>query len=154
VHYGWLIDWFLVFNATFSNISAISWWPVLEVEEAGENHRSWASNWELLSLAAVSRVHPFCNLQSRVRTHAVFVIGLYELLVIQLTNSLSYPGSLCIMYFVLNSIIHDWYSSIYYTLRVMYLRIKNYPSIIQDVVKSKSCWIIPIYPVIVWFWFS
>ena len=39
--------WFLVFNATFSNISAISWRPVLVVEEArvpGENHRPWASN--------------------------------------------------------------------------------------------------------------
>jgi hypothetical protein len=38
----------LVFNATFSNISAISWRPVLVVEEAGipgENHRPWASNW-------------------------------------------------------------------------------------------------------------
>ena len=34
-----------VFSATFSNISAISWRPVLVVEEAGENHRSWASNW-------------------------------------------------------------------------------------------------------------
>ena len=39
-----LIDWiwFLVFNATFSSISAISWRPVLVVEEAGvpgENHR-------------------------------------------------------------------------------------------------------------------
>ena len=32
----WLI---FVFNATFSNISAISWRPVLVVEEAGENHR-------------------------------------------------------------------------------------------------------------------
>jgi hypothetical protein len=34
-------------NATFSNISAISWRPVLVVEEAGvpgENHRPWASN--------------------------------------------------------------------------------------------------------------
>jgi hypothetical protein len=32
----------------FSNISAISWRPVLVVEEAGvtgENHRPWASNW-------------------------------------------------------------------------------------------------------------
>jgi hypothetical protein len=31
-----------------NNISAISWRPVLEVEEAGvpgENHRPWASNW-------------------------------------------------------------------------------------------------------------
>jgi hypothetical protein len=37
-----------VFNATFSNISAISWRPVLVVEEARvtrENHRLWASNW-------------------------------------------------------------------------------------------------------------
>ena len=25
-------------------------------------------------------VHPFCNLQSRVQTHAILVIGLYELL--------------------------------------------------------------------------
>jgi hypothetical protein len=33
-----------------------------------------------LSLAAASRVHPFCNLQSRARTHAVLVIDLYELL--------------------------------------------------------------------------
>ena len=35
---------FWCFNATFSNISAISWRPVLVVEEArvtGENHRPW-----------------------------------------------------------------------------------------------------------------
>ena len=41
-------EWILLFNATFSNISAISWRPVLLVEEAGvpwENHRPWASNW-------------------------------------------------------------------------------------------------------------
>jgi len=51
-----------VFNATFSNISAISWRPVLLVEEAGvpgENHRPWASNWSTLLLAIASRVHPF-----------------------------------------------------------------------------------------------
>jgi hypothetical protein len=38
----------VVFNATFNDISAISWRPVLVVEEAevpGENHRPWASNW-------------------------------------------------------------------------------------------------------------
>jgi hypothetical protein len=38
---------FWCFNATFSNISAISWRPVLVVEEAGVpagNHRPWASN--------------------------------------------------------------------------------------------------------------
>jgi hypothetical protein len=51
---SYMIGWFfiiyflfLVFNATFNNISAISWRPVLVVEEAGvsgENHRPWASN--------------------------------------------------------------------------------------------------------------
>jgi hypothetical protein len=46
-----LIFW--CFNATFSSISVIS---------------------------AASRVHPFCNLQSRARTHSVLGIGLYELL--------------------------------------------------------------------------
>jgi len=70
-------------NATFSNISAISWRPLLVVEEGGvpgENHRPWASNWYTLSLPAASRVHPFYNLQCRARTHAVLVMGLYELL--------------------------------------------------------------------------
>jgi hypothetical protein len=44
---GWF-GWFIVFNATFSNISAISWRQDLVVEEAGEsgeNHPPWASNW-------------------------------------------------------------------------------------------------------------
>jgi hypothetical protein len=39
---------FIVLNATFCNISAISWRSVLVVEEAripGENHRPWSSNW-------------------------------------------------------------------------------------------------------------
>ena len=43
----WLTD-FLVFHATFNTTSAISWRPVLVVEEAGvlgKNHRPWASNW-------------------------------------------------------------------------------------------------------------
>ena len=66
---------FIVFNATFSSILAMSWRPVLEMEEAGilvENYRPWASNWLTLSLAAASRVHSFCNLQSWARTHAGF----------------------------------------------------------------------------------
>jgi hypothetical protein len=48
---------FLVFNATFSNISAISWRLVLVVEEAGvpgENHRPWANNWEILLKVALN----------------------------------------------------------------------------------------------------
>ena len=44
-----LIDFaFWCINATVNNISAISWRPVLVVEEVGvpgENHRPWASNW-------------------------------------------------------------------------------------------------------------
>jgi len=37
-----------VFNTTFSNISVMSWRPVLVVEEVGvpgENHQPLASNW-------------------------------------------------------------------------------------------------------------
>jgi hypothetical protein len=39
--------WLMVFNATFNNISAISWLPVLLVDETGvrgENHRPVASH--------------------------------------------------------------------------------------------------------------
>jgi hypothetical protein len=42
----WLVGW-LVFNATFNNISFISWQSVLLVEETGgpgENHRPAASH--------------------------------------------------------------------------------------------------------------
>jgi hypothetical protein len=41
----------MVFNATFNNISVISWRSVLLVEETevpGENHRPVASNWQAL----------------------------------------------------------------------------------------------------------
>ena len=69
------IDFFM-FNSTFSNISAISWRPVLVMEEA------WREPPTTL----------FCNLQPWVRTHAVLAIGLYELYVIQLPNSMSHPG--------------------------------------------------------------
>jgi hypothetical protein len=83
--YIYFIYLFIVFHSTFRNISAISWRPVLVVEEAGvpeKNHyHGQATGYKLLTLA--SRVHPFCNLQCRARIHAV---GLYELLVIQLLN--------------------------------------------------------------------
>jgi hypothetical protein len=35
--------WVMVFNATFNNISVITWQSVLLVEENGENHRPVAS---------------------------------------------------------------------------------------------------------------
>ena len=78
-----VVFFFIVPSATFSHISVISWRLVLMVEEAGvpgENHRPWASNWQTLLITAASGLHPFCNLQSRARTHSVLVIGLYELL--------------------------------------------------------------------------
>ena len=44
------MDWFMVFNATFNNISVILWWSVLLVEETRvprvprENHRQTISH--------------------------------------------------------------------------------------------------------------
>ena len=78
-----MIDWFLVFSATFSNISAISWRPVLVVEEtrvSGENHQPWEATGKLFHLQLWVECTLFCNLQSRARNYAVLVIGLYELL--------------------------------------------------------------------------
>jgi hypothetical protein len=49
--------WFMVFHATFNNISVISWWSVLLVEETGvrrENHRPVTSYWQTLSHNVVS----------------------------------------------------------------------------------------------------
>jgi hypothetical protein len=44
----------MVFNATFNNISVISWWSVLLVEETGENHWPVKSYWQTLSHNVVS----------------------------------------------------------------------------------------------------
>jgi len=52
VTYLWRWFGFMVLNATFNNISAISWGWVLLVEETevpGENYRSVASHWQTLS---------------------------------------------------------------------------------------------------------
>jgi hypothetical protein len=38
------VDWCMVFNATFSNISVISWQSVLLVEETGENQQPVVSH--------------------------------------------------------------------------------------------------------------
>ena len=46
--------WFMVFNATFNNISVISWRSVLLVEESRENHRPVANHWQTLSQNVVS----------------------------------------------------------------------------------------------------
>ena len=49
--------WYMVFNATFNNISVISWWSVSLVKEtgvSGENHRPVASREQTLSHNVVS----------------------------------------------------------------------------------------------------
>ena len=39
----------MVFNSTFNNISVMSWWPLLLVEETREKHRPGESYWQTLS---------------------------------------------------------------------------------------------------------
>jgi len=60
----------MVFNATFNNISAISWWSVLLVEETGvpgENHRPAACHRQTLSHNVVSSTPCL----SRIITHNI-----------------------------------------------------------------------------------
>ena len=73
-------DWFIVFNATFSYIMATSF----------SGGRSWSTQREaptmgkqlvnFITCGCESIALFFFNLQSRVQTHAVLMIGLYELL--------------------------------------------------------------------------
>ena len=56
INISWILSIYLVclmmFNATFNNITVISWWSVLLVEETGvpvENHRPVVSHWQTLS---------------------------------------------------------------------------------------------------------
>ena len=73
-----------MFNATFSNISATSWQPVLVMEEAGVPGERTTDHGQATGKLYHMRLRVectlFCNIQSRARTHAVLVIGLYELL--------------------------------------------------------------------------
>jgi len=75
---------FIVFNATFSNISAISWRPALVVWKKPEYPERTIDHGQatgkLYHLRLWVECTFFCNLQSRALTHAVLVIGLYELL--------------------------------------------------------------------------
>jgi hypothetical protein len=52
--------WYMERNATFNNISVISWRSVLLAEGAGENHRSVANHLQTLSRNVVSSTprHP------------------------------------------------------------------------------------------------
>ena len=68
----------------FCNISAISWRPVLVVEEERTTDHGQATG-KRYHLRLRVECTLFCNLQRRARTHAVSVIGLYELLGIPTT---------------------------------------------------------------------
>jgi hypothetical protein len=57
-----------VFNATFNNISAISWRPVLVVEEAGEPPTMGKQLVNFITCGCELSAPFFCNLQSRART--------------------------------------------------------------------------------------
>ena len=55
---GRKVGWFIVFNATFNNISVISWQSVLLVEETGgpgENHRTLTPSTHLVVLEDINK---------------------------------------------------------------------------------------------------
>jgi len=51
----WFVGWFMVFNATFNNISVISWLSFIggRNRRTGENHRLVTSHWQTLSCNVV-----------------------------------------------------------------------------------------------------
>jgi hypothetical protein len=77
---------FLVFNATFNNISVISWWSVLLVDQTrvpGENHRPVASHWILeISLRnkkiKIGRPHISKMLIAKTKIYVYFYFCLLE----------------------------------------------------------------------------
>jgi hypothetical protein len=76
------IDLFIMFNATFSNISAISWRPVLVVEETGvlypertTDHGQATGKLNHLRLRVECTL--FVIYKAGHENHAVLVIGLY-----------------------------------------------------------------------------
>ena len=68
--------WFMVFNATFNNISVISWRSVLLVEETGvpgENHRPVASHWQTLLHNVVSSTPRLSEIWTHIFRHWLVV---------------------------------------------------------------------------------
>jgi len=58
----------MVFNATFKNISVITWRSVLLMEGtgvSGENHRPSASHWQTLSHNVVSSTPRLCGVRTQ-----------------------------------------------------------------------------------------
>jgi hypothetical protein len=74
------IDWFLVFLRHFQQYhgNQFYWWKRPEYPEITTDHVQ--ATGKLYHLRLQVKCTLFSNLQSRARTHAVLVIGLYELL--------------------------------------------------------------------------
>jgi hypothetical protein len=78
-----LVDWFWVFNANFRNVAAISWRPVLVVEEAGVPVRTTdhgQATGKLYHLRLRDECTLFVIYKASRELTPVLVIGLYELL--------------------------------------------------------------------------
>jgi len=83
----------MVFNATFNNISAISWRLVLLLEETRvptETHRPVASHWQTLSHNVVEYISLWTVLELR-----TIVTSIHDVLLQQIfrTTSINYNGS-------------------------------------------------------------
>jgi len=71
----------MVFNATFNNISVISWRSVLLMEETGgpeENHRPVASHWQTLSHNVVLLALNYHTITATAMPHYIGENLLYE----------------------------------------------------------------------------
>jgi hypothetical protein len=87
--------WVMVFNATFNNVSVISWQSVLLVEETwvpGENHWPASSHWQTLSHDVVSRTPPLnglfvCLMMLNATFNNISVISRRSVLLVEETGS-------------------------------------------------------------------
>ena len=62
----WFIFRLMVFNTTFNNISVISWWQVLFVEETevpGENHWTAARHKQIYYISCIEYTSPWVGLE-------------------------------------------------------------------------------------------
>jgi hypothetical protein len=88
---------FWCFNVNFSNMSAISWCPVLVVEEYPERTTDHGqANGKLYHLRLRVECTLFCNLKSRARTHAVSVIVNMRHYISTTMNSFMHHVHLCL----------------------------------------------------------